>query len=68
MGKRVARKRQATAPEVAEVMWSQGVVAGHGTGDDFTPSLYPESGRNSLRHNSLGDGLSQFPTGWRRLI
>ena len=55
MGERVARKRQATAPEVAEVMWSQGVVAGHGTGDDFTPSLYPESGKVVLRHNSDGN-------------
>ena len=28
----MARKRQATALEVAEEMWAQGVVAGHGAG------------------------------------
>ena len=52
MGRRVARKRQATTLEVAEEMWAQGVVARHGTGDDFTPALDPQNGKNFLRHNT----------------
>ena len=46
MGERVARKRQASAPEVGEKMRRQGVLGGHGVAAD----LGPDNGKNFLRH------------------
>ena len=47
MGKRVARNRQATTPEVAEVMRGQGVLGSHGAGTPAPLLWIPKTERIS---------------------
>ena len=66
MGERVARKRQATTPEVAEEMRGQGVVGDHGTGPPSPLLWIPKTERISYATTVAGATADAAASGFGR--